>query len=58
MPWNSPVWSRLVSLVSPSLSNIRALILRKGFWGPLYYTYITGTPHNSYLGPYSGSLGL
>ena len=35
--------------------TIGALIIRIGFWGPLYYKYNEGTPKNSifnYQGPY------
>ena len=35
--------------------NVGALIIRKGFWGPLYYNYNKEPPQNSignYLGPH------
>ena len=39
--------------------NIGALIIRTGFWGPLYYNH-NKEPQNSignYYGPYSSQLG-
>ena len=39
----------------PKLTNIGALTLKIGFWGPLYYSYSIRNPQNSIghdLGPY------
>ena len=47
---------RQLSAQLPPSSNIGALIIRIGFWGPLYYIYNKEPPQNSignYLGPYS-----
>ena len=44
------------------VNNIGALIIRMGFWGPLYYNYNREPPQNSvgnYLGPYiRGTIGV